>query len=107
MYQMMLESCQTEICQTLKILASENTYPAVFFCQHGKDRTGLIAMLVLGCCFANDEDIVYEYRLSEWRLRPIRHLVHRFYFLFCLLLLFIFETHRFLLQTLGIWQKLG
>jgi len=76
MYEMMIESCKEEICSILKILASPNIQPVLFFCQHGKDRTGLIAMSVLSCLGVEEEALIYEYRLSEWRLFPISDLVH-------------------------------
>ena len=35
--------------------------PTAFFCKLGKDRTGLISMLVLSCCGATEDEIVSDY----------------------------------------------
>ncbi len=39
---------------------------------HGKDRTGLIAMLLLGLCGVEEPAIVRDYALSEARLKAGR-----------------------------------
>ena len=41
--------------------AVERGEPVVFFCKLGKDRTGLISMLVLSCCGASEQDIISDY----------------------------------------------
>lgn len=32
-----------------------------FYCKLGKDRTGIISMLVLSCCGATEDEIVSDY----------------------------------------------
>lgn len=53
-----------EIRQVLEILAAEDSAPAVFHCAGGKDRTGLIAALVLTMVGVSEEDIVADYALT-------------------------------------------
>ena len=53
-----------EIRQTLEILAGEENAPAVFHCAGGKDRTGLIAALVLSLAGVSEEDIVADFALT-------------------------------------------
>ncbi len=49
----------------LKILSDPNNLPAVLNCAHGKDRTGIVAALVLGCLGKPKEFIALEYAKSE------------------------------------------
>jgi protein-tyrosine phosphatase len=53
-----------EIRQVLEILASEDNAPVVFHCAGGKDRTGLIAALVLCLVGVSEEDIVADFALT-------------------------------------------
>jgi hypothetical protein len=36
----------------------------LFHCSHGKDRTGIIAALLLKCAGVSDEDVITDYALS-------------------------------------------
>ena len=38
-----------------QVITSSLPSTTVFFCQHGKDRTGLIAAMILGCCYVDKE----------------------------------------------------
>lgn len=42
----MLRYCKAEILQTLEVLIDTNVYPLVVHCTQGKDRTGLVVILV-------------------------------------------------------------
>ncbi len=53
------------VATAFSLLADESSYPLVFHCIMGKDRTGLIAALVLGVLGVADEDIVRDYAMSE------------------------------------------
>jgi protein-tyrosine phosphatase len=46
-------------------LLQENALPAIFHCAVGKDRTGLLAMLLLGLLDVSDEVIVADYALTK------------------------------------------
>ena len=35
--------------------------PVAVFCKLGKDRTGLLTMLILACCGTSDDEIVADY----------------------------------------------
>lgn len=41
--------------------ALEERRPVMFYCKAGKDRTGLLAMLLLTCAGASDEQIIEDY----------------------------------------------
>jgi len=49
----------------LDVLADRSNHPVAFYCTAGKDRTGLIAMLVLSVLEVDDEAIVSDYVLSD------------------------------------------
>ena len=69
-YCMRLDTRQEAIRKTLSTLAAPDTLPALFHCQAGKDRAGIMAVLVLGIAGVRDETIVEDYELSayyRWR----------------------------------------
>ena len=41
---------QKEIAKALRILTKEENFPILVHCMHGKDRTGIVIMLVLLVC---------------------------------------------------------
>ena len=70
-----------EICSILKVIASDESHPVAMYCtagslhacdistssslEIGKDRTGVIAMLVLSTIGVSDEDIIKDYVKSD------------------------------------------
>ncbi|MET7297778.1 tyrosine-protein phosphatase [Embleya sp. NPDC005575] len=54
-----------EIREALALIAAADNAPLVFHCASGKDRTGLIAALVLALLGVGDEDIVADFALTE------------------------------------------
>ena len=70
----MLESGAPAIRDVLCALAREENLPAVFFCAAGKDRTGVVAALVLSLLGVADETIAADYALSE---APVREMAER------------------------------
>jgi protein-tyrosine phosphatase len=56
-----LASRQTEICTVLEAIASHQEGLLVFHCTAGKDRTGLIAALLLGLAEVENKDIIADY----------------------------------------------
>jgi protein tyrosine/serine phosphatase len=48
----------------LELIADRSRHPIAWYCAAGKDRTGVIAALVLSLCGVSDEDIVEDYALS-------------------------------------------
>ena len=61
----------------------------MFHCSSGKDRTGLVAALLLGCVGVDNQDIIQNYRISEDFLSPVcLHFPVVFKCQFCVSLLF-------------------
>lgn len=70
LYQHMLEQAQPRIADVMRELAMPGALPALITCTAGKDRTGLIAALVLGLLHVPDAVIVEDYALSGEYLAP-------------------------------------
>jgi len=78
-----------EISQVLQIIAAAGTQPLVVHCASGKDRTGLIAAIVLILLGVSEADVVADFALTElatarlradWRAsHPGRELLWPFY----------------------------
>jgi protein-tyrosine phosphatase len=71
-YHDMLAEGAAAIVETMEILARPERLPAVFYCAAGKDRTGVLAALVLDAIGVEDEHIVADYHLSKERVERIR-----------------------------------
>ncbi|GAB4549747.1 MAG: tyrosine-protein phosphatase [Anaerolineae bacterium] len=61
----MLSQKATVFGEVIRLLADEANLPAVFHCTAGKDRTGLLAMLILMVLGVSDETIIADYSLSN------------------------------------------
>ena len=72
LYLSMAELGPSSIAETLRLLSRPETYPAVFHCTAGKDRTGIVAALVLGLLGVPEEEILDDYALSQQALGGIR-----------------------------------
>ena len=59
-----LENLKTEIYSVFTLLAEPSLRPVVFHCAAGKDRTGIVAALLLGIAGASSETIASDYSLS-------------------------------------------
>ena len=57
---------------SLEIIAERKNHPLVFHCSAGKDRTGVLAAMVLTAMGMIDEDIVQDYALSAPFMPEIR-----------------------------------
>jgi protein-tyrosine phosphatase len=64
-YTEMLDVHGPRFADAVRLLAAPATMPAVFHCAAGKDRTGLLAMLVLGALGVGHDDIVEDYALTS------------------------------------------
>jgi protein-tyrosine phosphatase len=71
-YTDMLLEAGPRYADALRLLASTDALPAVFHCAAGKDRTGLLAMLVLGSLGVDREDIVEDYALTSVTMETFR-----------------------------------
>ncbi|HUC36171.1 MAG TPA: tyrosine-protein phosphatase [Acidimicrobiales bacterium] len=63
-YRQILSEGSFEVARAIEVLASPRALPAVFHCSAGKDRTGVLAAVVLGLLGVPDEVIVEDYALS-------------------------------------------
>jgi hypothetical protein len=66
-----LESSPGAFVEALNFLGDPGNYPAVFHCAAGKDRTGVLAALVLDILGVERSVIVEDYALTATRLDPI------------------------------------
>jgi protein-tyrosine phosphatase len=60
-YLMMLERFADRLTDVVRLIADPENHPVVFHCAAGKDRTGIVAALVLGVLGVDDETIVADY----------------------------------------------
>ncbi len=58
----------TALVEAMGILTDEASYPVVFHCAAGKDRTGVLAALVLDCLGVDRRAIVDDYALTATRM---------------------------------------
>lgn len=59
------------IAAAFELLASPARLPAVFHCAAGKDRTGILAALVLATLGVSDQQIAEDYRLSSLAMKRL------------------------------------
>ncbi|KAJ2609335.1 hypothetical protein EV177_004507 [Coemansia sp. RSA 1804] len=71
-YEDYVDYCKEEFAAVMRIFADPCAYPILFHCQHGKDRTGIVAMLLLGILGVDDQIIAADYARSEKNLVPVR-----------------------------------
>ncbi|KAJ7777541.1 protein-tyrosine phosphatase-like protein [Mycena maculata] len=67
-----LRFCQAEIRQALDVFTNFKSYPLLIHCTQGKDRSGLVIMLVLFVLGVPLEHVRADYALSNEGLAPIR-----------------------------------
>jgi protein-tyrosine phosphatase len=63
-YCMWLDFRKGQFYETLATLATPGVLPALFHCNGGKDRTGLIAAIVLGLAGVPNQTIVKDYAIT-------------------------------------------
>jgi len=61
------------LVDSLELIADRNNHPLVFHCSAGKDRTGVLAAMVLAAAGVIDEDIILDYTLSAPFIPEIRN----------------------------------
>jgi protein-tyrosine phosphatase len=59
------------LVRALEEMSDSQKYPLVFNCFFGKDRTGVLSALVLGCLGVSSEDIVSDYAVTASRVPMI------------------------------------
>jgi protein-tyrosine phosphatase len=65
LYLSMVRRGAPSFARSLEVIADADGHAVAFFCSAGKDRTGILAALVLGLLGVADEDIVADYALTE------------------------------------------
>jgi protein tyrosine/serine phosphatase len=60
------------LVDALEIIAERDNHPLVFHCSAGKDRTGVLAAMVLTAMGIVDDDVVEDYSLSAPLMQDIR-----------------------------------
>jgi protein-tyrosine phosphatase len=65
-----VDVCTKEVKQVFDVFADDRNWPVMVHCTQGKDRTGLLVMLVLWLTQIDDEIIEEDYLLSEPELAP-------------------------------------
>jgi protein-tyrosine phosphatase len=68
----MLTEGRESIAGALRLMADPDAYPLVFHCAAGKDRTGVVAAIVLSVLGVSDDDIADDYSLSRLGMGPFR-----------------------------------
>ncbi|KAI3434795.1 hypothetical protein D9Q98_002853 [Chlorella vulgaris] len=65
LYTILLDRAHRPMGDALRIFADPANYPLLVHCIHGKDRTGLVCMLLLLLCGVDRQAVVKDYALSE------------------------------------------
>lgn len=63
------------VVESLEIIATANNHPLVFHCGVGKDRTGILAAMVLAVVGVSNKDIISDYTLTNPYMEEIRNRV--------------------------------
>jgi protein-tyrosine phosphatase len=71
LYKGALERCRDAFREVITALSEPGDGVVLFHCTAGKDRTGLIAALVLGVLGVPDETIIADYALTAERIEPL------------------------------------
>lgn len=65
MYLSMLRNAGARIGAVVRVIAEAGNHPVVFHCAAGKDRTGLVAAVLLSLLGVSDDDVVADYVLTD------------------------------------------
>ena len=68
LYLLMLERFADRFIAVLRLIADDEAQPLVFHCAAGKDRTGLVAMLVLALLGVDPDVIAADYGMTDERM---------------------------------------
>jgi protein-tyrosine phosphatase len=71
-YVAFLEGSAECVVASARVFAAPDSLPAVFHCAAGKDRTGVLAAVILDAVGVTADAIVTEYALTEQRIEAIR-----------------------------------
>jgi hypothetical protein len=67
-YEIVLDGAQPDLLRAVELVAraAAARQPLLLFCKLGKDRTGVVAALVLAACGADNDQIVADYARWGW-----------------------------------------
>jgi protein-tyrosine phosphatase len=71
-YRSMLDYGEPRFVEAFRLLGVPGAFPAVFHCAAGKDRTGIMAALILGALGVPDDVIVADYALTRPAMERMR-----------------------------------
>jgi len=86
LYRIRDEDYIRRIIESLEIIAAPENHPLVFHCNAGKDRSGVLAAILLSILGATDRDIIEDYTLTaphmkafldRWDNDPVTEDIHR------------------------------
>jgi protein-tyrosine phosphatase len=72
LYRLMLDACAAGFVEATRLVADASHHPLVFQCAAGKDRTGVLAALVLATVGVDDEVIALDYARTAAVIDVIR-----------------------------------
>ena len=75
LYRIKQKEFSKRLLKALEIIAVVDNYPLVFHCSVGKDRSGILAAVILGTLDITDEDIITDYILSAKSMKAIMNRV--------------------------------
>lgn len=78
-YRDILTDAHDRFARAFDIVAQHQSPPLVYHCAAGKDRTGLLTMLILGSLGVSRDDIVHDYALSAEAMKRMREWAERTY----------------------------
>ena len=70
-YVALLEGSATNIVTAVRVFAEDMSAPTIFHCAAGKDRTGVLAAVVLDAIGVGRETIIADYALTGQRMKQI------------------------------------
>lgn len=65
LYQQLLRDASHQVGAVVRIIAAAETHPVVFHCVAGKDRTGVVAAVLLGLLGVSGDDVIADYALTQ------------------------------------------
>jgi protein-tyrosine phosphatase len=65
-----------KVVEALEVIANSNSTPLVFHCFAGKDRTGILASMILSSLNVSDADIAADYALSAPYMKALQDKVN-------------------------------
>jgi protein-tyrosine phosphatase len=72
-YWLMMTTCQSQIKSIIEGIANRQAGCSLIHCAVGKDRTGIIAALVLAAVGVPETSIVEDYALTELQIAPVKN----------------------------------